>query len=176
MPIVSVRYRFSARLPAPPRAAFRWATDFRGDDLVPAGRGARTVTWLAPDTALLVDVPAKGRAREAKTRLVRLYPNRRSWTNTHLSGPFVHSQFFYEITPSGHRASRLEFTGLQLVRFARTPTPGAVAAMSRTLRHEDVALWHMLVRAMARDLGTGTARRTRRRAGRGLRRRRRSSP
>jgi hypothetical protein len=176
MPVVSVRYRFSARLPAPPPAAYRWATDFRGDDLVASGRGARKVTWLAPDAVLLTDVPPKGRRREAKTRLVRLYPDRRSWTNTHVSGPYRHSQFLYEIVPAGRRASRLEFTGLQLVRFARTPTPGAVAAMGRTLAREDASLWRVLVRAMARDLGAGAARRPRRRVGRALRRRRRSSP
>jgi|SRR5208282_3675930 len=161
MPLYSLPYRFSVRLPAPPDAAFRWATDFRSDDLSLSGRvGTRKVDWLTPDALLLTDTIPKGSGTDSKTRLVRLYPKRLAWTNTHVRGSSLHSQFLYELTPSGRGASRLEFTGLQLLRLARRPSARAIATLGRALAREDTALWRALARAMARDLGARRVRRS----------------
>ena len=102
----------------------------------------------------------EGRGTDSKTRLVRLYPKRLAWTNTHVRGSSRHSQFLYELAPSGRGTSRLEFTGLQLLRLARRPSARATATLGRTLAREDAALWRVLARAMARDLGARRARRS----------------
>ncbi len=154
MPLVAFSYRFKVRLPLPADAAYRWATDYRPDDLAIMGEdGRRTVEELAEGTLLLTDTIRRGKVVVTKTRLVRLIPERRSWTNTHLAGPTRHSQFLYTIVPRGRRASRLEFTGLQ-VEPARTALSRAeLAARARKVRDEDATLWRRhLVRAMAKDL------------------------
>jgi len=176
MPVVSVPYRFSARLPARPEIAYRWATDFRPSDLALGGRlGVRKVEWLTEDALLLTDSIPKGDRTETKTRMVRLYPKRRSWTNTHVSGPNLHSQFLYEIVPSGRGSSRLEFTGLQLVRMRHRPSRGAIVSLGRAYAREDAGLWRRLARAMGRDLGARAVRSAARRVPGRLRRRRRGS-
>ena len=123
-------------------------------------RVPRKVEWLSPDALLLTDTIPKGRGTDSKTRLVRLYPKRLAWTNTHVRGSSRHSQFLYELAPSGRGTSRLEFTGLQLLRLARRPSARATATLGRTLAREDAALWRVLARAMARDLGARRARRS----------------
>jgi hypothetical protein len=176
MPLVSVPYRFSVRLPASCEAAYRWSTDYRPDDLALSGRrGTRKVVWLTPDALLLTDTIPKGRGTDVKTRLVRLYPDRCTWTNTHVSGASLHSQFLYELEPEGRNASRLEFTGLQLLRLARRPSPSAIATLGRAIAREDAALWRTLARAMARDLSRGRIRRPSRTVPVRSRRSRRSS-
>lgn len=154
MPAVSVRYRFTVRLPAPPAAAYRWATDFRPDDLARMGEvGTRRVDRLAPDALVLTDTTRRGRGKVTKSRLVRLLPEELSWTNTHIGGPFLHSQFLYRLEPSGRGASRLTFTGLQLEHPSRRPTPAAMRARAREVARADAAAWRRLARAMAQELG-----------------------
>jgi len=153
MPRISFRYRFTVLLPAPPDAAYRWATDFRPDDPERLGQvGVRRIERLAPDALILTDTVRDGRATVTKSRLVRLMPERRSWTNTHLTGSRRHSQFLYEISAAGRGRSRLTFTGLQIESAARPPSPRAIATRARSVAREDAAAWRRLARAMGRDL------------------------
>ena len=162
MPLTSFDFRFSVNLPASADAAYRWATDYRPDDPARMGEvGRRRVQRLAEGTILLIDAVRADRGTVTKTRLVRLRPRARSWTNTHLAGPLRHSQFLYRIVPRGPRRSRLEFVGLQVERSGRALSAAELARRARTVAREDAATWRHLVRAMAEELA-GPARRRRR--------------
>ena len=167
MPLVAFDYRFSVDLPASADAAYRWATDYRPDDLGRMGQtGRRRIERLAEGTILLTDTVRTTRGTVTKQRLVRLRPRERSWTNTHLAGPTRHSQFLYAIVPRGPRRSTLEFVGLQVERASRSVSASQLARRARTVAREDAATWRRLARAMADELGAPRARRRRRRAGR----------
>jgi len=153
MPRISFDYRFVVNLPASADAAYRWATDYRPDDPARMGQvGRRRVERLAEGTILLTDTVRTDRGPVTKTRLVRLRPRTRSWTNTHLAGPMQHSQFLYRILPRGRRRSRLEFVGLQVERAGRALSAGERSRRARTVAREDAATWRLLARAMADDL------------------------
>lgn len=153
MPLVSIPFRFCQRFPFPARAVYDWATDYRPGDIELFGQsGRRKVQWLDERTLLLTDtfLDAAG-GRIVKRKLVHLYPERLAWTNTHTKGPSLHSQFLYELFAEGESASRLEFTGRQVVRMDEAD-PRQVRELSRQLRREDGAIWKRLARALAADL------------------------
>jgi len=163
MPRIAFDYRFTVALPASAEAAYRWATDYRPDDPARMGEtGRRRIRHLAPGTLLLTDTVRTDQGPVTKTRLVRLRPRERAWTNTHLAGPTRHSQFLYRIVPRGPRRSTLEFIGLQVEPSAHALSPAALARRARKVAREDAGAWRRLVRAMARDLGTAPRRRRRR--------------
>ena len=85
-----------------------------------------------------------------KKRLVRLYPNKLFWTNTHLSGPAKYSQFLYQIVQEGGNASRLDFTGLQM--YYGEVRHMSVRSLGQKLTKEDFHTWKLLAKAMERDL------------------------
>jgi len=162
MPLVAFEYRFRVDLPAGADAAYRWATDYAPDDPGRMGQdGRRRIDWLAPGTVLLTDTVRTGRGTVAKTRLVRLRPKVRSWTNTHLLGPTRHSQFLYHIAPRGPRRSVLEFVGLQVEPSRRALSPAQLSRRAREVAREDAAAWRRLAAAMADDLGGSRPRRRR---------------
>lgn len=150
----SFGFSFRVRLPASADRAYRWATDYGPEDLAMMGEtGRRSVEKLSADALLLTDDVVQDGRRVRKVRLVRLLPEKRSWTNTHLSGPIRHSQFLYEITPISRHASRLEFTGLQVEHGPRALTAAQRARRAREVRAKDRKAWTRLVRAMRRELG-----------------------
>ncbi len=154
MPLITVEFEFSQRFKVPAREAYAWATDYRPDDWTLMGRrGRRRIDRVCDNTLVLTDtVEAPGGQRVTKKRHIRLYPERLTWINTHLSGPNRHSQFLYEITPDGRSASRLRFTGRE-VRKAGPMTARQIAALAADERKADAALWKRLARAMEADLG-----------------------
>ena len=158
MPLQRVTYRFTVRLPASADRAYRWATDYREDDLALMGfRARRKVRRVATDTVMLTDsfdsdpfasVPG-GRVR--KDKLVHFFPERRAWTSTHVSGPTLYSQFLYEIVPTGRNSSRLRYTGVQVEPASRRPTPAGLAKRARELARIDSRSWRRLAKAMGKD-------------------------
>jgi len=153
MPLRTTPYEFSVRLPASRDRAFRWATDYRAGDLVLMGlRGRRKVERLAQNTFLLTDSYETARGTRTKVKLVHLLPERWAWTNTYLAGPARYSQFLYQLLPDGRNRSRLRFTGRQVERVKRSPTPAKIALLARALVREDSAAWRRLAAAMGRDL------------------------
>lgn len=150
----SVRYRFRQSFPVPARKAYLWCTAFEPDDSVYFSvPGRRTIERLADDTLLMTDRTEHPSGPREITRLVRLDPREMAWTNTHLSGPFLHSQFWYRIVPDGAKRSHLEFEGLHLQQFARAPSPKEVARLAEEYRKNDAKFWsERLAPAMARDL------------------------
>lgn len=86
-----------------------------------------------------------------KKRLVRLYPDKLFWTNTHISGPAKYSQFLYQIVQEGgSSASRLDFTGLQM-DYGEVGHM-SVGSLGQKLTKEDSHTWKLLAKAMERDL------------------------
>ena len=148
----SIVYAFKVPLPAPADVAYRWATDYRPDDPARMGEvGIRTIDKLAPDTLLLTDTLRQKGRTVRKTRLVRLRPKERAWTNTHLGGPYRHSQYLYRIVPTGRKTSRLEYAGFQ-IEYGPALSAAARARRAKEVRREDRASWTLIVRAMRADL------------------------
>lgn len=155
MPMIALRYGFRQRFRASAEEAFRWCTDFRPSDgaLFEDGR-TRKVRHVADDTVLMTDVPVRGSGRPRITRLVRVFPDEFAWTNTHLSGPFRYSQFWYRIERDGADRSHLEFRGLKLERRANRLAPAVVARLARAEGRADALTWRtQLGPALDADVG-----------------------
>ncbi|MCI4339255.1 MAG: hypothetical protein L3J68_02860 [Thermoplasmata archaeon] len=159
MPLQRVDYAFTARLPAPRSAAFRWATDYQPGDLALMGFDARRrVEWLTRDTVLLTDTFASDPfaiapgGRVTKVKLVHLFPQRWSWTSTHITGPTKYSQFLYELVPAGRNACRLRYTGVQVEQKPRAGRGPSIAQRARDLTREDSQGWRHLAAAIGREL------------------------
>lgn len=158
MPLQRLTYRFTTRLPVPRAQAYLWATDYRSSDLKLAGLEAtRRVERLTEDLILLTDSfdvdPFNSRpgARTVKEKLVHLYPDRWSWTSTHLTGPARYSQFLYHLTSRGPRACSLHFSGSQVEQVARSPTRSFLERRARELKQEDSRLWARFAAELAKD-------------------------
>ena len=156
MVFVSLQYEFRQPFRVSAERAYRWCTDFRASDAALYGDGRnRSVRWLSDDTLVMTDTTRhRGRALRI-ARLVRLNPRRLSWTNTHLNGPYRHSQFWYRIVPDGPRRSHLEFVGLKVERHPRRLAAPAVRRRARAEARSDAATWrNRLAPALDRELGT----------------------
>lgn len=154
MPVASLRYEFRQAFHAPARAAYDWCTDFRPSD---AGlfeqKWRRVVRRLSDDTLILTETTYPEGKRRVIQRLVRLNPKELAWTNTHISGPFRHSQYWYRIVADGPRRSHLEFLGMRLLRTARVLRRSDVARLAKEERRADSRLWRRrLAPALERDL------------------------
>ncbi len=149
----SIRYSFAQRFRVKASDAYNWCTDYDSKDIGLMGMdGKRNVLRISKDTIILTDTYYKGRERISKKKLVRLNPERFSWTNTHLAGPIKYSQFLYEIVPEGKNSSRLEFTGLQIEYKEKIISQRKVATLASKLKREDSHSWKLLARAMEKDL------------------------
>jgi len=147
----SVHFKFSQHFDFPPEKAYRWCTDYEPGDIELQGKnGIRRVQWINEDTAVLTDTNFAGVKKDAKRKLVRLYPERLSWTNTRISLEGRHSQFLYEIVAEGG-GSRLDFTGSQIFQ-GEKPSAAKLQAMADELTREDSEVWRNLAKAMAKDL------------------------
>jgi len=149
----SVHFKFSQHFDFPAEAAYRWCTDYEPGDIRLHGKdGLRRIRWVNGDTVLLTDIEFTGSEKTAKRKLVRLYPETLSWTNTRLSSEGRHSQFLYQMVAE-KKGSRLDFTGSQVFSGKR-PSPAKLATMAAELAKEDSTTWRNLARAMARDLSS----------------------
>jgi hypothetical protein len=160
MPLQRISYRFTIRLPVGRRAAFDWATDYRDDDFGIMGFcGGRKVDRLDHDLILLTDsfdsdpFDKNAGSRTTKVKLVHLFPERFSWTATHVEGPARFSQFLYQLRPNGANACTLEFRGNQVEPVRRKPTASARRRRAQELRREDSQLWHRLSKGLGKRPG-----------------------
>jgi len=153
MMLVPVRYSFTQRFSVPVEEAFRWAIDYDPDDFSLMGEeGTRKINRLSEDAFVLEDARRVAEGWVEKTRLVRVNPERRSYTNTHIAGPTIHSQFWYEFFPQGKAGSRLEFTGLLLYPSEKALSSEQVSEMAARERKGDSKIWKNLARAMEADV------------------------
>lgn len=150
MPIVSLPFEFSQPLPLSAREAYAWSTDYRSDDIaLLGGNGRRRIQHLANDTILLTDTfVSNDGTRVSKKKLVRLYPSRLMFTNTHVSGPNQHSQFIYEFLDEGKTGSTLRFTGQQIVQVDRALSSAEIRKRAAEARKDDHGTWKSLAKAM----------------------------
>jgi len=154
MVLVPVRYTFTQKFSVPVDEAFAWAIDYDPNDFALMGQeGRRKINKLAEDTFVLEDARRTVEGFVEKTRLVRVNHERRSFTNTHISGSTLHSQFWYEFFPEGKKASRLDFTGLLLLPSDKKPTAKEVAAIAAAEKKTDSTIWRHLAKAMEAELG-----------------------
>ena len=148
----SVKYDFNQRFSVPARQAFNWCIDYQPSDLSLMNEsGTRRIQKLNEDTILLKETTRQNEKAVTKTKLVRINKTSMSWTNTHVSGPNMHSQFLYSIVPEGKRASRLFFTGLLLCYSAKHLSKGALGHLAKSERRVDSMAWKHLAKAMERD-------------------------
>jgi hypothetical protein len=154
MPYV-IRYCFSQRFPVHARKAYEWCADYSPEDPVLMGNEAaeRRITRVTDATVILTDIFHTGKGDVEKQKLVQLYPDRLRWVSTHLAGPNRYSQFIYEISAEGNRASRLDFTALHLEYEKENLDSEAIKLLADKLKKEDSALWKRLAKAMAKELG-----------------------
>ncbi len=149
---VSVRYSFSQRFSVPVKEAFEWATDYSPGDLALMGiEGERKVTKLSPDAFLLEETFGRDKPVR-KTKLVRINPERMSFSSTHVTGPTIYSQFWYEFFPEKGGGSRLDYTGLLLYPSKKKLSAKEVARIAAKEREEDSEAWKKLARAMESEL------------------------
>lgn len=142
MSLNSARFSFSQPFRVSARRAYEWCTDFRSSDgRLFEQKWQRQVRRLSEDTLILVDTTWPDGRRRVINRLVRLNPEEFSWTNTHLTGPFRHSQYWYRIFPDGGRRSHLVFSGMRLVRTAKPLSAAKVAGIAAEERRGDSTLW-----------------------------------
>jgi hypothetical protein len=158
MPVLSLRYRFRQPLRASAREAYVWCTDFGPDDgklfFEPT---RRSVHRLSEDALVMTDTTyPQGEVLRIR-RLVRLDPVEMAWTNTHLNGPYRHSQFWYRIVPDGPRRSHLEFRGLRLESSPRSLSASERAIRAEKCRRSDAEEWgRRFAPALERDLAART--------------------
>jgi len=147
----SINYRFTQNFRVSADRAYKWCTSYDpADPQLMHEEGKRKINQLSEDAIILSDVLRTNQGTVTKTKLVRLNPTEKSWTNTRLSGPQKHSQFLYRITPTGKNSSRLTFVGFQLE--PKNMSKKEAAALARKIRIEDSGAWKILAKAMEKEL------------------------
>lgn len=149
-------FQVQPALEFPAAAAFAWCTDYSSGDIELMGNeGSRKVERVNEDTFILTDEfkPADDKVlRNSRSKkVVRIYPELLSWTNTRVSSDGRYTQFLYQIV-SEEGGSRLDYTGSQIFP-GKKPGPKKLAEIAKRLTDEDSASWRSLAKAMAKDLG-----------------------
>jgi len=154
MPLSSVRFRFRQGFRVPAKAAYLWCTDFQASDAsLFEQKWRREVRRLSEDAVILTETTWPNGQTRVIRRLVRLSSRDLAWTNTHLSGPYRHSQYWYRIVPDGPRHCHLEFTGMRLVRTSKALSVAGKARLARQERQGDSRLWRARIApALEREL------------------------
>jgi hypothetical protein len=155
MPTYTLEYKFRQRLDAPAKAAYAWCTDFQPSDgkLFPV-KWERAVRPLSRGALILTDTTYPEGRRRRIHRLVRMNSKEMAWTNTHLDGPFQHSQYWYRIVPEGSRRCHLEFTGSRLITSRKSLSQSEIARLAAEERREDSGFWRRgMAPALKKDLG-----------------------
>jgi hypothetical protein len=153
--VYSLRYHFSQIFSIPPLEAYNWCTNYDSNDLTLMHQnGKREITHLTENTIILTDSFSNEKETIKKNKLVQLYPDRLSWTNTHLSGPNKYSQFLYEIKPENKSSSKLNYVGLQL-EYKKPIKLGKKEMEAREIeqRNQDAAVWKIIAKEMEKELG-----------------------
>lgn len=91
-----------------------------------------------------------------KKKLVRTFPDRLTWTNTHLSGPNRYSQVLYQLVAEGPNRSRLDYMGQHVE--GRTLAGLELQNLVARVRRDDITIWKNLASAIGKDLRTRPAR------------------
>ena len=161
MPRFTVHYSFSQKFPFPAGEVYAWSTDYRPEDIDLSGReGKREIERIDDSTLILTDTVKQAGVSRTKVRLIRLFPDILTWTNTRLSEEGRHSQFIYKIVPDGPGSSRLDFSGAQLDESPKAPSSSQLSALARRYSEADERIWVNLAAALEKDLGPRRSRGT----------------
>jgi len=115
--------------------------------------GKREIAHLTESTIVLTDTFYNKKETIKKNKLIQLYQERLSWTNTHLSGPNKYSQFLYEIKPENEGTSRLNYIGLQMEYKLTKLSKKDKEAREKEQMNEDAAIWKIIAKEMEKELG-----------------------
>jgi len=150
----SIYYHFSQSFNVSALEAYKWCTDYDPHDQALMHVDAkREIMRVSEDTVILTDTFYNKGKKIIKKKLVCLYPDRLSWTSTHLTGPIKYSQFLYEIVPEGEESCHLDFTGLQVeYNDKKKLSKKEVKMLAEKLRNEDSAAWKLLAKEMEKEL------------------------
>jgi hypothetical protein len=156
MSTYTLEYKFRQRLDAPAKVAYAWCTDFEpGDGKLFPVRWERSVRPLSENALILTDTTYPEGRRRRIHRLIRLNPFELTWTNTHLDGPYQHSQYLYRIGRDGSRRSHLEFYGSRLITSGKSLSRSQIARLAAEERRGDSGLWRTRIApALKRELAT----------------------
>lgn len=148
----AIHYEFTQKFNIPAQQAFDWCTDYHPDDmkLMQEKNAARKVQSIADDVVILTDTFVNEGKSVEKQKLVCLYPERLMWTSTHLTGPYRHSQFLYEITAQTAGKSQLKFTALSLDY--QVEDREQAERRSKDLKKLDSETWKLLTQEMEKEL------------------------
>jgi len=153
----SINYQFTQDFNVVAQKAYEWCVNYDPHDLSLMGEeGSRKLERVSDDTVILADTYTSNEMPVTKKKLVRLDPRRLAWTSTHISGPNIHSQFYYQIVPTGTKTSRLDFRGSWLYYTNRKLTPADVRKITQRERKGDSTSWKRLAKEMEREIGRGT--------------------
>ena len=151
MPI-SIKYHFTLAFNVPVQKTFDWCTNFDLNDhqLMGEQNAKREIINLANGALILKDTFHLSTEVVEKQKLVRLYPEKYTWTSTHLNGPNKYSQFLYELASVGKESSILDFSGLHL-EYQRIVDE---KLLTQKLCKEDAKAWKLLAKAMEKEIGS----------------------
>jgi hypothetical protein len=150
----SIHYHFSQSFNVSAHKAYEWCTDYSPEDHALMHVNAeREIMHVSESTVILIDkFHVKDKIIE-KQKLVCLYPDRLSWTSTHLSGPVKYSQFLYQIVPESEESCRLDFVGLQVeYNDEKKLSKKGIETLAEKLKTEDSAAWKLLATEMEKEL------------------------
>jgi hypothetical protein len=150
----SIHYHFSQSFNVPAFKAYEWCTDYSPQDHALMHVDAeREVMHVSESTIILTDKFYVKDKIIKKQKLVCLYPDRLSWTSTHISGPVKYSQFLYQIVPESEKSCRLDFVGLQIeYNDEKKLAKREIEMLAEKLRNEDSAAWKLLAKEMEKEL------------------------
>jgi len=148
-----IQYHFSQCFKVPALKAYEWCTNYDPQDhALMRVNAKREILRVSDSTIVLTDVYYDKKQGIEKQKLVCLYPNQLTWTNTHLTGPNKYSQFLYQIVPENERVCRLDFTGLQIQLISKKRlNRKEIELLAEKLRSEDSAIWRLLATEMERE-------------------------
>jgi len=153
--VYSLQYHFSQIFVISPLEAYMWCTNYDPNDLtLMHQKGKREITRLTENTIILTDTFYNEKKTIKKKKLIQLYPDRLSWTNTHLSGPNKYSQFLYEIKPENEGLSKLNYIGLQM-EHKKPIKLGKKEIEAREIEqmNQDASVWKIIAKEMEKELG-----------------------
>jgi hypothetical protein len=118
--------------------------------LMQEDNATREVKRISSHSVILTDTFVVGGKSVTKQKLVCLYPDRFTWTSTHVTGPNKYSQFVYEITSQTDEQSCLKFTALSLDYSIKNNEEAE--KLAKKLKTRDSETWKLLTKRMEEEL------------------------
>ena len=149
-----IRYHFSHPFKISARQAYAWCTDFTPEDqaLMQEENATREIQHVSEGTVILVDTYRTGGKAVVKQKLVCMFPEKVTWTSTHLTGPYRYSQFLYQITPETDRTCCLEFTANFLDYTKKDADKAEIEKLAREEHGIDADNWRLLAGIMEKEI------------------------